>query len=560
MKHLLLISGLLLSYVGLWAQTCVSSDSLATEALQADVYFLANDFLEGREAGTPGEELAAEYLVSRFTRLGLQPFFPGESYRQPFALYRPVTMGSAPRLDVPNRDLLPGQDFYPLTYSSNADLRDLALVDVGFGIVAPELEYSDYPDPDQVAGKVFLMNFSSPDGVHPHSKYLKYHDLKDRLTLAKNQGAAAVLVYNPEDYLDNPAREFQRIDEVGLPVMFVQEKWVDYLREQGRIERLSVNLQENPSTAHNVAAWLDRGAEQSIVIGAHYDHLGYGDEGSRYRGAEKRVHNGADDNASGTAGLLILAEYFAQHPEYDRYNLIFLAFSGEEKGLLGSKHFVQASPVALSQINCMLNMDMIGRLDEDRALVVNGVGTSPAWQELLTVSNCYDFTLKTTESGVGPSDHTSFYLQDIPVLHFFSGTHRDYHHPNDDAHLVNYSGTADILAYLSSLIIRLNEADPLIFTETKQEDNANRPRFKVTLGVMPDYTFEGDGMRIDAVTEGKPAAEAGIQGGDVITRMGDLKIRGMQTYMQGLGQFEPGQETTVTVLRAGKEMEVKVRF
>ncbi len=554
------LSILLLSSIS-WAQTCVSTDSLNATAYKSDVYFLANDFLEGREAGTKGEELAASYIIQRFEKIGLTPFFSEASYDQPFEIYLPASVSPSTELVLKGKSLRLNQDFYPIQQSGNGSLENVKLIDVNFGITAPELEYDDYAaHTGELEGSVLLMSISSPDGVHPHSKYLKYHDLTDRLNLAREKGAAAVIVFNPEDYLDHPERDFKRIDDIGIPVLFVQEEIAEQLKEEASIGSLRVEMNENPRQAHNLAGWLDRGAEQSIVIGAHYDHLGWGDEGSRYRGAEPMIHNGADDNASGTAGLLTLAEYFANHPEYNAYNLIFLAFSAEEKGLLGSKYFVKHSPIPNDQLNYMINMDMIGRLNEEHALVINGVGTSPIWTDLLEEVNCQEFTLKTTKSGVGPSDHTSFYLEEVPVLHFFSGTHPDYHRPEDDAHLINYEGSMEILAYIATLVAELDGSKPLEFTETSQEESTRAPRFRVTLGVMPDYTFEGDGMRIDAVTEGKPAATAGIQGGDVVTQMGDLKIRGMQSYMQALGQFQPGQETTVTILREGEEMELKVVF
>ena len=545
------------------ARPCLRlSDDLQQQA-RSDVWFLANDFLEGREAGTRGEQLAADYLAHHFASLGLKPLFDGEdgpSYRQPFTVYLPAAVAPRTALVIDGQAMTLDRDFYPLHLSANEELQNLPLVDVGFGIDAPELDYRDYDPTTDYAGKAFLLNYSSPDGVHPHSKYAAYHDLATRVELAKAKGAAAVLVYNTTDYLDDPARAFNRLQAMGLPVLFVHRRHLALLQSAPTIDRLSVSMQENARQAHNVAALLDRGAAQTIVIGAHYDHLGYGDEGSRYRGDERLVHNGADDNASGTAGLLSLARYFAAHPEQTSHNLLFLAFSAEEKGLLGSKHFVEASPIAPENMLCMLNMDMIGRLDAEQSLVVNGTGTSPHWEAAMSAVTCHDLELQANPSGVGPSDHTSFYLKDVPVLAFFTGAHQDYHHPNDDAHKVNFAGMFDVIGYVGSLVRWLNNQETLAFTETKQTDNANRPRFSVTLGVMPDYAFGGQGMRIDAVTEGKPAARAGIQAGDVVVKLGQFPITGMQSYMRSLGQFKPGDETTARIQRNGEEMELKVTF
>ena len=562
MRNLVFLLLMLSSGAGL-SQPCLQLSQDLRQQAVSDVWFLANDFLEGREAGTRGEQIAADYLSFAFEALGLHPLFAGPegaSYRQPFTVYLPAQVEDSTALTLNEQALTLNRDFYPIYLSANGELSGVELVDVGFGIEAPELEYSDYGSDTDHAGKAFLINYSSPDGVHPHSKYAAYHDLATRIELAEKKGAAAVLVYNTTDYLDDPVRSFNRIKAASIPVVFVHRRHLELLQSEPTIDALSVNMQENARQAHNVAALLDRGAAKTIVIGAHYDHLGYGDEGSRYRGDERLVHNGADDNASGTAGLLTLARYYAAQPEATQHNLLFLAFSAEEKGLLGSKHFVEASPLAPEDMLCMLNMDMIGRLDNDRSLVVNGTGTSPLWKQALAAIDCYDISIQANPSGVGPSDHTSFYLKDVPVLAFFTGAHQDYHHPNDDADKVNYAGMYEVIGYVGSLVQWLGDQPELPFTETKQEDNENRPRFSVTLGVMPDYAFGGEGMRIDAVTEGKPAAKAGIQAGDVVTKMGQFPITGMQSYMRSLGQFKPGDETTVLIEREGKEMELKVIF
>lgn len=528
-----------------------------------DVWFLANDFLEGREAGTRGEQIAADYLSFAFEELGLDPLFEGEdglSYRQPFTVYLSVQVEASTALTIDGQAMTLNRDFYPINLSANGNLSGVELVDMGFGIEAPELEYSDYGSDTDPLGKAFLINYSSPDGVHPHSKYAAYHDLGTRIELAEQKGAAAVLVYNTTDYLDDPARSFNRLKAASIPVIFVHRRHLEWLKSEPTIDALTVAMQENARLAHNVAAWLDRGAAKTIVIGAHYDHLGYGGEGSRYRGDERLIHNGADDNASGTAGLLALARYYAAKPEATQHNLLFLAFSAEEKGLLGSKYFVEASPVAPEDMLCMLNMDMIGRLEPNQSLVVNGTGTSPLWQKAMAAIDCYDLSIQANPSGVGPSDHTSFYLKDVPVLAFFSGAHEDYHRPGDDAQKVNYDRMYDIIGYVGSLVQWLGDHSEMPFTKTQQEDHASRPRFSVTLGVMPDYAFGGEGMRIDAVTEGKPAANAGMQAGDVVIKMGQLPITGMQSYMRSLGQFKPGDETSVLIEREGKEMELTVTF
>jgi hypothetical protein len=307
-------------------------------------------------------------------------------------------------------------------------------------------------------------------------------------------------------------------------------------------------------TGRNVIGFIDNKMENTVIIGAHYDHLGYGDEGSLHRG-EKAIHNGADDNASGVSVMLNLADKLKNTNTNNNY--LLMAFSGEEMGLLGSNYFVKNATIDTKKVNYMINMDMVGRL-KNSTLAIYGTGTSPIWSQTINSLNS-DFKLIEKESGVGPSDHTSFYLNDIPVLHFFTGQHENYHKPSDDAELLNYDGMYQISEYIYAIISDLNDNDKLTFVKTKNESD-NVPRFKVTLGVIPDYLFDGKGMRIDGVTDDRPAHKAGIKKGDVVVKMGSIKIVDMMSYMKGLSQFEKGNTTTVEVLRDGKIVETEVTF
>lgn len=315
-------------------------------------------------------------------------------------------------------------------------------------------------------------------------------------------------------------------------------------------------IAENTITGRNVVAFLDNGAENTIIIGAHYDHLGYGAQGSLHRG-DKAIHNGADDNASGVAVMLNLAARLKN--ENTNNNYLFMAFSGEEMGLLGSNYFVKNATIDMTKANYMINMDMVGRLKEDKTLAVYGVGTSPILKEVIEDNATNKFHLILKESGVGPSDHTSFYLNDMPVLHLFTGQHEDYHKPSDDSDLLNYDGMQEISAYVFDIISDLNDDGKLAFTKTKNEAQKGS-KFKVTLGVVPDYLFDGKGMRIDGVSDDKPAQKAGIIKGDIVVKMGDLEIADMMSYMKGLSQFEKGQTAIVTVNRDGELVELKVTF
>ena len=312
-------------------------------------------------------------------------------------------------------------------------------------------------------------------------------------------------------------------------------------------------------TGQNVVGYLDNKAKTTVVIGGHYDHLGFAHSGSRHVGPPA-IHNGADDNASGIAALLYLAEKLkTEGPK--RHNYLFIAFSAEEMGLYGSKYYVANPTIDLDKVSYMLNMDMIGRLNPAKVLAVNGIGTSPSWEAALARNKTASLTTKTTKSGIGPSDHTSFYLAKIPVLHFFSGQHTDYHKPGDDSHLVNYQGILDIANFMYALIEDVSKERKLAYTET-QDDNAGRAAasFKVTLGVMPDYVHDGEGMRIDAVLPGRVAAKAGLQNGDVLIKIGDRDVKDIYDYMEGLADFEAGQTTTVVVNRKGKEVKAEVTF
>ena len=307
---------------------------------------------------------------------------------------------------------------------------------------------------------------------------------------------------------------------------------------------------------HNVIGYIDNASQEIIVIGAHYDHLGFGGFSSLHRG-DSSVHNGADDNASGVAVMLELGTRLAQ-TEMQK-DLLLIAFTGEEKGLWGSNYFVKHPTIDLDQVTAMINLDMVGRLNEDKSLVVHGTGTSPDWEGWLTTANNDSLDLIFKPSGVGPSDHTSFYLQDLPVLHFFTGQHEDYHKPGDDFEKLNYQGMLEVSDLIERLIAEIDQSQKLAFTKTKDESQ-DTPRFKVTLGVVPDYLFDGQGMRIDGVTEGKPASQAGLQKGDVVIQLGDEAVEDMMSYMKALSKFESGDTTTVVVSRDDTEVSAAIEF
>ncbi|MFT4855741.1 MAG: hypothetical protein ACI8YP_002783 [Algoriphagus sp.] len=359
-----------------------------------------------------------------------------------------------------------------------------------------------------------------------------------------------------------------------------EQKAADYLAEEfkksglepkgtvGYFQPFTVSKPTNPHeeavigtdgegvTGRNVIGFIDNKSENTIVIGAHFDHLGMGGQSSLHRG-DSAIHNGADDNASGTAALVALAKIL-KHEKHSS-NFLFIAFSGEENGLWGSNYFVKNPTIELSTVNYMINMDMVGRMNEEKTLAINGVGTSPSLLPALDLVNADSLKLVTSESGIGPSDHTSFYLQDLPVLHFFTGQHSDYHRPSDDSDLINYEGLLLVVKYIDRLVDELDAEPKLAFTKTK-DSSGDSPRFTVSLGVVPDYLFDGRGMRIDGVSEDKPAQAAGLMKGDVVLQMGDSTIVDMMSYMRALSAFQKGDSTSLAFERAGAKLEAKVKF
>ena len=356
-------------------------------------------------------------------------------------------------------------------------------------------------------------------------------------------------------------------DSEKLAADFIIDKFVEYgvspKGSEGYYQYFDAMVRTNPHSDNhkvkisglNVVGYVDNNSDETIIIGAHYDHIGYGRFGSLYAGEEK-IHNGADDNASGVSVLLNLIHVLQDVTDY---NFLFICFSGEEHGLLGSSYYAKNPTVDLNNVKYMLNFDMVGRLNTGNDLLVNGVGTSNAWDSLLNEANNLNFDLKFSDSGMGASDHTSFYLMNIPVLHFFTGQHEDYHKPSDDADKINYQGMYKIMEFVKSVIVKSTSIDNFDFIET-HTDSSVTPKFKVTLGVMPDYLYDGQGMRIDGVSKGKTASKFGIEKGDIVVKMGNIEVVDMMSYMKALSGFEVGDTTNVQVLRGEDLLTIMIIF
>ncbi len=522
------------------------------------IQFLADDKLEGRLTGTTGEMLSHMYIQKMFKAAGVASA-GDDGYLQGFEFVDKVEPTENTYLKVNGTLWQGGIDFYPVDGSGNGVLN-ADLYFAGFGIHAPDLQYNSYEGNGDRTGKIFVIELGAPDGNHPHSKYAEHLPLDKKIKEAKEHGAGAIIFINKGDSANDPSQEFNvKVTPYDIPIIFVKRNF-DYLEVDDIT--VQVEIERHKLVGHNVIGFINNRAANTVVIGAHYDHLGYGDSHSLYRG-EPAIHNGADDNASGISLMLELA-FLLKKSKFKNNNYLFIAFSGEELGLYGSSYFTKSGLMDKYKINYMFNMDMVGRLDPtEPVLLVNGVGTSPVWKEVMgniAFNPDSSLIIKTTESGIGPSDHTSFYFKDVPAVHFFSGTHNDYHKPSDDWEKINTNGMRLIGDYMMKMIVQLNDKGKLEFTKTKEDSQSNKVSFKVTLGVVPDYAYEGEGLRVDGVTDGKPASVAGILAGDVIIKMGDENIKDIYAYMGALGKFNKGDVVKVTVKRGGEEKVLDVKF
>jgi hypothetical protein len=507
---------------------------------------LAHDSLEGRRTGTAGEEKAVRYIENHYKSLGIAGAASQGGYRQNFQIDEGKFPDALSHCILNDDSLAWEKDYLLMPWSHAGTVKATGSVSL---LESGEPWWYD------------LADLLEENKNNPH--FLADQALREKVKGFAEKGATAVLVYNNSQLDDglkyNPK---DRMETVGIPVFYITRSAVQRLKISENADyrlHASIRFENKYRNGINVAALYHSGAPYTLVLGAHLDHLGYGEDGNSRAAGEKSIHNGADDNASGTAAVLELARIIRQRND-NRFNYLFLHFSGEELGLYGSKYFVENPTDNLSQVSYMINLDMVGRLnDSSRALTIGGVGTSPVWPALLAGSGHHSFSLKIDSSGTGPSDHTSFYRKDIPVLFFFTGLHTDYHKPGDDANKINYTGELAIIQFIDDLIKRSDNRQKLAFTKTR-EQNMGTGRFKVSIGIMPDYTFSGQGVRADGLVDGRPAQKAGLQAGDVIIQLGDYLITGVDTYMQALNRFEKGQSTTVVVKRGNEILNYPLTF
>lgn len=528
------------------------SNTQAIANLKAHVYYLADDKLEGRRTGSEGEKLAMQYISGQFSSIGLAAKGT-DGYYQPFDVNDGKQINPGTFFAINGNELQPGKDFFPFPYSGGQ------IIDALPTIAIQEIEMPWFFD---------LKDVLEENKNNPHFDLNDY--IYNNAKKAKDRGASAVILYNStmtDDKLQFNAKD--KSAPLTIPVFYIRKETVQkYFKDPAAplTVKFKADIGEKKRVGHNVVGYIDNGAATTVVLGAHFDHLGYGEDGnSRNTTTEHAIHNGADDNASGTAALIELARILKQSKAKNN-NYLFIAFSGEELGLFGSKYFADNPTIDLSSAIAMINMDMVGRLnDSSKVLTVGGYGTSPYWGQFYGVYNQAhvkktELNFKYDSSGTGPSDHTSFYRKDIPVLFYFTGLHTDYHKPSDDADKINYDGQWKIVQHINSVIESLNDKGKLAFTKTRETQTTTNASFRVTLGIMPDYTFAGTGVRADGVTEGRPGAKAGLKTGDVILQLGEYNITSMESYMQTLGKFKKGDTTKVKYKRGNEVLEGTVEF
>jgi aminopeptidase YwaD len=535
------------------AQKLKKADKQLIENLQHHIQFLADDKLEGRRTGTQGEADAAAYIANQFQTIGLAPKGTN-GYLQPFEINEGKQINPSTYLTIDGKNLVLNKEFFPL-------------------IISPDTTIEALPSPAlQEPGTPWFFDIKElleSNAGNPH------FDLNESIIkstkAAAAKGATAIFLYNSSVKADGWKFDGkEKLETVSIPVVYLSNEAVKkYLSDESATldVKLRVDIGDKKRSGTNVIGYIDNGAPTTVVLGAHFDHLGHGEDGGSLEAKNKgQIHNGADDNASGTAALIELSRSLAGS-KFKNNNYLFIAFSGEELGLYGSKYFTGHPTVDLSNVNYMINMDMVGRLnDSSHVVTVGGYGTSPEWGEIYHLTGrkgLYNNNLifHFDSSGTGPSDHTSFYLKNIPVLFYFTGLHHDYHKPTDDFDKINFSGEMNVVKHIMSVIETEDKRkERLAFTKTRETQSTTSARFSVTLGVMPDYTFSGIGVRIDGVSDDKPAQKAGMKAGDVVLSIGDYKTNSLEGYMQALSKFKKGDKTTVTYSRNGQTLSSAIEF
>jgi Zn-dependent M28 family amino/carboxypeptidase len=511
-------------------------------SLTKHVQYLADDKLEGRRSGSNGEKLAMQYIIDQYTAMGLEPKGTN-GYIQEFDIEEGKQIDPSTSIMVDGKKLALLKEYIPLAYSASVKLQG-----------SPAMALTEPGQPWFIDLKETLEENKN----NPHFEVDAA--IKEMAAKVAAKKGTALFVYNTSGITDNV--QYNKNDKSTaetIPVIFItKEGYEKYFTDNSATLHISLQLgfSEKKRTARNIIGFINNHAANTVILGAHYDHLGYGEDKTALDTGHL-IHNGADDNASGTAALIELTRMLKQKsPLHNNY--LIINFSGEEQGLLGSKYWLEHPTTRISP-NYMINMDMVGRYDTAHKLTIGGYGTSPVWPEVFA-SEKTALSIVFDSTGSGPSDHAAFYRKDIPVLFLFTGSHNDYHKATDDWDKINYEGEKDIVKLLYEIIGITDTKNKLPFTKTAEQKNEGRRSFKVTLGVIPDYGFTGTGMRIDGVSAGKPGEKAGLKAGDIILQLGEYKFVDIYSYMEALGKFDKGDKTTIRIKRGTEEKIFDIVF
>ena len=565
---------------------------ITTEEIENHIAYLASDELKGRYPGTPEDQLLSEYIASEFKQAGL--VLHEKKGLQIIDIVTDIEQGPANQVIFGETELEPDSDFRPFAFSaSGSEDSEVVFAGYGFQIDEADIQWNDYADVD-VKGKWVMLLRGVPGEQDGSSAYVNYSEDRGKALNASDLGAAGVIFVSGSsfDANDNLVELKGKQHSLSIPVIHMSRTAAELLLHTanadslsviesmiaaqlqpasfatGLTAQISVDLQPKKMETANVIGML-KGADaalmdQYVILGAHHDHLGMGGEGSSSRRPDTiAAHYGADDNASGVAGVMEIAELMAANSP--ARSMIFTTFAAEEMGLVGSKYFTENASIDLSKVQVMINLDMVGRLNADRQLQIGGIGTSPGFERLLDSLNAsYGFSLKFSNEGYGPSDHASFYAKDVPVLFVSTGAHPDYHTPDDQLSRINLEGAKDVMRYVAEIAETLaNEKQKIAFAEAgpKVRGSSVSRRGGITLGLMPDVTYDGnDGMPVMFVTEGKPAAVGGIQGGDVIVAIEGKSVGNVYDYMSRMGQLKEGMSIIVTVMREEDRLELVIQI
>lgn len=518
------------------------ANTVLIKNLQQHVQYLASDSLEGRRTGTKGEIAAMNYIIDQYTKIGIEPMGTN-GYIQEFDIDEGKKVTDNSFLKVDNQTLTLNEDYYPLAFSSNA------MLNTNVAIALSEKSHPWFLDVSEVLEE----NKNNP-----------HFDINDFIINQTNtivqKGASALFVYNSSSIADNIF--FNKNDKsavLTIPVIYFKYTTIQKYFEDATLSRhidLSLTITSNSRKARNVVAYINNNATNTIILGAHYDHLGYGEDKNALD-ALHEIHNGADDNASGTAALIELAKKL-KNTSAKNNNYLLINFSGEELGLFGSKYWIENPTIKITP-NYMINMDMVGRYDTAHKLTIGGYGTSPIWGEVFTTISNKNLMIKFDSTGSGPSDHASFYRANIPVLFFFTGSHTDYHKTTDDWEKINYTAQKDIVNLIYDIVQVTDKKDKLTFTKTI-EAKVGKVRFSVSLGVIPDYGYTGTGLRIEGASPGKIGDKIGLKAGDILLQLGEYKFVDINSYMQVLSKFKKGDATKLHIRRGDTEMIFDIVF